>query len=145
MPAKKKKELEVMEEEQVQETVEEKNEEEQDLMVNESGEELLYPGGPTLAQVEEWKSQYGEVFLSEFDEDIFIWRILTRKEYKDIMKIPNSDSYYKEERFCEKAVIHPADYSFIKMSNGKAGIPTLLSEYIMQKSGFEANTAAMRL
>lgn len=110
-------------------------------------EQEIFPGGPTYNELEKWKSMYsGEVYLTEFDEeDVFVWRPIKRKEYKDIAKIQNADQFYKEERICEKSVLFPAGYGFMNMSNGKAGIPTLLHELILEKSGFVAKTGAMRL
>lgn len=110
-------------------------------------EQEIFPGGPTHNQLEKWKSAYnGEVYLTEFDEDtVFVWRPIKRKEYKDIAKIQNADNFYKEERICEKSVLFPTNYSFMHMSTGKAGVPTLLSELILEKSGFVAKTGAMRL
>jgi len=110
-------------------------------------EQEIFPGGPTHNDLEGWKAMYGgEVYLTEFDdEDIYVWRPIKRKEYKDIAKIQNADQFYREERICEKAVLFPAKYSFMNMSAGKAGIPTLLHELILEKSGFVAKTGAMRL
>lgn len=114
-------------------------------LIDADGKELLFPGGPTLDKVEEWKSQYGEIYLTEFEEDVFIWRSLTRKEYKDVMKVERADNFYKEERICDKVVIYPETYNFMQMAQGKAGIPTLISELVMEKSGFQAKTGALRL
>lgn len=115
-------------------------------LVGPDGEELLFPGGPSVLKLEEWKSQFSdEVYLTEFEEDIFLWRPITRKEYKGVMKVQNADSFYKEERICEACVLYPEQYNFMSMTNGKAGIPTLLAELIMEKSGFQAKTAAMKL
>lgn len=110
-------------------------------------EQEIFPGGPTHNELEKWKAQFnGEVYLTEFDdENIFVWRPIKRKEYKDIAKIQNADNFYKEERICEKSVLFPDKYSFMHMSVGKAGIPTLLHELILEKSGFVAKTGAMRL
>lgn len=107
----------------------------------------VFPGGPTYNDVEKWKSMYNnEVYLTEFDdENVFVWRPIKRKEYKDIAKLQNADNFYKEERICEKSILFPANYGFMNMSAGKAGIPTLLSELILEKSGFVAKTGAMRL
>lgn len=111
-----------------------------------NGEELLFPGGPALSQVEEWKSRYrDEVYLTEFEEEVFLWRPITRKEYKQVMKVQNADSFYKEERICEACILYPQQYNFMQMTAGKAGIPTLLAELIMEKSGFQAKTGAMKL
>ncbi|MFE4029165.1 tail chaperonin [Priestia sp. YIM B13551] len=110
-------------------------------------EQEIFPGGPTYNDLEKWKSMYaGEVYLTEFDEEnVFVWRPIKRKEYKDIAKIQNADQFYKEERICEKSMLFPEKYGFMNMSTGKAGIPTLLSEMILEKSGFVAKTGAMRL
>lgn len=116
-----------------------------ELMFDSEGNELLFPDGPTLAKIEEWKSLHGDIYLTEFDEDIFVWRSLRRKEYKEVMKINGADQYYKEERVVDKVMLYPENYNFISMSSGKAGIPTLLSELVMEKSGFQAKTGAMKL
>lgn len=114
--------------------------------IGEDGQALLFPGGPTLDQVEDWRSRFKDIFLTEFEEgDVIIWRALIRKEYKDIMKIQGADNYYKEERICEKVVLWPEKYGFMQMAQGKAGIPTLVAELVMEKSGFQAKTGAMRL
>lgn len=120
-------------------------EEENELMFDGDGNELLFPGGPTLVRIEEWKSLHGEVFLTEFDEEVFLWRTLKRKEYKEIMKINGADQYYKEERIVDRVALYPENYNFMAMTNGKAGIPTLLSELVMEKSGFQAKTGAMKI
>jgi hypothetical protein len=111
------------------------------------GEEEIFPGGPTRDQLEEWKSQFnGEIYMTEFDADeVFIWRPIRRKEYKDIAKIPNADQFYKEERIVTTCILYPKSFSAANMSFGKAGIPTLLSELIMEKSGFVAQTGSMKL
>lgn len=135
-------EIVMQEEEILEDVVTEEVEEEASFN---SDEEFLFPDGPTLNQVEEWKSLYKEIYATEFDEDIFIWRTLSRKEYKDIFKIQQADAFYREERICEKCILWPESYNFIAMSGGKAGIPSLLAEQIMDKSGFVAKTGAMRI
>lgn len=117
-----------------------------DELIGPDGEELIFQNGPSVAQVEEWKSRFNdEVYLTEFEEEIFLWRPITRKEYKQVMKINNADSFYKEERICEAVVLFPENYNFMVMTQGKAGIPTLLAELVMEKSGFQAKTGAMKL
>jgi hypothetical protein len=112
----------------------------------EDGASILFPGGPSLDQVEDWRSRFKDVFLTEFEDgEVVIWRSLIRKEYKDVMKIPNADNFYKEERICEKVVLWPENYGFMAMAQGKAGIPTLIAELVMEKSGFQAKTGAVRL
>ena len=112
----------------------------------ENGEKVLFPGGPSLDQVEAWRSQYKDIYLTEFDDmEVFIWRPLIRKEYKDVMKIQNADNHYKEERICERVVLWPQNYGFMAMTQGKAGVPTLIAELVMEKSGFQAQVGAKKL
>ncbi len=112
----------------------------------EDGTELAFLDGPTKDQVEDWRSRYKDVYLTDFEEgEVIVWRSLLRKEYKEIMKIPNADNYYKEERICERVVLWPENYGHLIMAQGKAGIPTLIAELVMEKSGFQARTGAMRL
>jgi len=113
----------------------------------EAGEELVFPDGPTYNDLEGWKSQFNnEIYMTEFDEgEAFIWRPIRRKEYKEISKIQGADQFFKEERICDKCVLFPKNYGYMNMTQGKAGIPSLLSELILEKSGFVAKTGAMRL
>lgn len=115
-------------------------------LIGADGEELLFPNGPSLSKIEEWKSRFNdEVYLTEFEEEVFLWRPISRKEYKQVMKVQSADSFYKEERICEAVILYPENYNFMVMTSGKAGIPTLLAELVMEKSGFQAKTGAMKL
>lgn len=107
----------------------------------EEGNEPIFPNGPTQKQVDEWKSKFGSIFMTDVDDDIFIWRTISRVEYKDIVKLKDADAMYREERMVEKCVLWPADYNFTSMSHGKAGTPSLLAEHIMNKSGFTEVTS----
>lgn len=127
--------------EEVLETEEQKDEDVQEFQptqkeLAEQGKELLFENGPTLNQVEEWKSRFNAIFCTEFEDTMFIWRTLTRLEYKEVLKVQNADALYREERICEKCILWPEEYSFVQMSGGKAGIPSILAEQIMEKSGF---------
>lgn len=108
--------------------------------------EPVFIGGPTIAEIDAWKEQYGQVYLTEVDDDdLFIWHVINRKEFKEIMKIADADAMYREERICEKCVLWPAEYSFTSMESGKAGTPTVLAEQIMERSGFSTKTGPIPL
>jgi len=102
------------------------------------GETLLFESGPTLNKVEEWRSLYGQVYATEFDDEVYIWRTLKRVEYKEILKIKGADALFREERICQKCIVWPEAYDFVDMASGKAGTPSILAEQIMDKSGFSA-------
>lgn len=99
----------------------------------------IFENGPTQNQIDEWKSRYGEIYVIEFDEERFIFRPLKRLEYKEVAKIKDADSLFKEERICEKCVLWPENYGFTAMSQGKAGYPSQLADYIFAKSGWNAS------
>lgn len=111
-------------------------------------EDLLFPAGPTIEDVEEWKSRYnGEVFLTDFEDgEIYLWRPINRKEYKSIMAIEGSTGMYREEAICQTVILWPKGNISTKLRTfGKAGVPTLLSELILEKSGYNPNTQTIRL
>ncbi len=110
-----------------------------------AGDKVIFPEGPTRNKVEEWKSLYGSVFMTEVDEDIFVWRTITRTEYKEILKLKQADALYREERICEKCVLWPEDYDFLQMGQGGAGVPSLLAEQVMDKSGFTPKGESQKL
>lgn len=109
-------------------------------------QEALYSGGPAQVNIDKWKEEFGQVYMTEMDEDeIFIWRVLSRKEFKELMKIDNADAMYREERMTETCVLWPEGYNFTTISTGKAGIPTVLAEQIMERSGFAPKTGPILL
>lgn len=140
----KKQEIEMKEEEFI--VMPEEIEEIDPDLVDSEGNELLFEEGPTINYIEEMKSIHGFVYLTEIEEgEFFLWRPLARKEFKEIMKIEGTDALFREEKVCETCVIWPKKYNFMSMNSGKAGTPTLLSEQIMEKSGFAAKTGPMML
>ena len=105
----------------------------------------IYPGGPLRSLVDSWKKQYGEVYITEIGEDAYVWRPLNRFEYKTIVALRNTDPLQREELICEQCVLFPVDYDISSMANGKAGVPALLAENIMEASGFTRSSAPQML
>lgn len=106
----------------------------------------IFPGGPTRNKVEEWKAKYGEIFSIEFGDDTFIYRSINRMEYKNILNTEgNATRFWREERMTELAILWPEDYDNNDIVEGKAGVPTVLSEWIMRSSGFEASSGPRKL
>lgn len=103
--------------------------------------EPVFPGGPTRAQIAEWKARYGRVYATNFGTDerpeIYIWRTLNRLEFKELARSSagKSDGMWKEERLIEKCVLWPP-ISGTAVNSLRAGIPTVLADQIMERSGF---------
>jgi hypothetical protein len=51
----------------------------------------------------------------------------------------------REETICQTVTLWPGDYNYKDMAVQKAGIPSTLSEIIMEKSGFTKNYAVEEL
>lgn len=85
-------------------------------------------------QIEEWKNTYwGSVYLSEINEEVYIWRGLSRSEFKKANEY-FEDDYDRAEFVCRTCVLHPEidDYSVDMF----AGVPETLTEQILAQSGF---------
>lgn len=107
--------------------------------------EEVFPGGPTWADVAEWKSKYGEVYHVVINGQDYIFRPLTRLEYKNIMRSRENDPYFREEKTCEVCVLWPKDFKGAVLASAPAGVPTILAEHIMERSGFTLEAAARPL
>lgn len=97
-------------------------------------EEIYMPNQETI---NEWKKEFkNRVYSIKLtDKDIFIWRPLTRKEFKELNQL-EADALTKEESLCEICILWPENYGADEIENGIAGAPTILAEHIMQTSGF---------
>ncbi|GIN55163.1 MULTISPECIES: hypothetical protein [Bacillus subtilis group] len=102
--------------------------------------------GPTRKEIEGWKNKYsGYIYFVPFEGDVFIFRALQRPEYREIVSNTTLTALDREEAFTEKCVIYPYDFSLEKIKKSRAGIASLLAEMIMEKSGFVAQTAPIKL
>ena len=101
-------------------------------------EEFLYAGGPTVSEVDGWKRKYegASIYASKILEEMFVFRTINRFEYKQLIRQSNLDASQREEIICETTVLHPYNYNWRSMAKREAGIPSTLSQIIMQKSGF---------
>ncbi|MEW6770008.1 MAG: tail chaperonin [Bacillota bacterium] len=112
-----------------------------DVVVQEQADVAL--PGYTQEQVEAWKAQYGQVYVSEFGEgEVFVWRCITRAEYRKIMSMQRLDMWQREEEICKICVLDPEGYNY---ATAKAGIATILAEQILNKSGFIVDSLPQEL
>lgn len=101
-------------------------------------DEPLFVGGPTKSQLDSWKKQWEgyDIYVTEIQEQYFIFRTLNRFEYKQIVALPNVDALQREEIICETVTLFPYSYKWDVMAKEKAGLPSTFSQIIMEKSGF---------
>lgn len=108
----------------------------------------LFEGGPTKAQIDEWKSQFKKVYVTEVaDEQYIVWRTLRRAEYRklvsDLENQVASNQYSQaeanmnnEEAMAQLCMLWPAETSVQSIAAGLAGMPSIIAQQIMEASGF---------
>src|SRR5699024_10310401 len=99
---------------------------------------------PTREEVEGWKDKHGHIYFTSFDADIYVWRAVTRAEYKELSASDES-IFDREEAYVDLCVLYPRNFKAADLTKGGAGIPTTLTEMIMQKSGFVAQSIPIKL
>ena len=83
------------------------------------------------ALIDEAFQKYDAVFFSEIEGQLFAYRPLGRKEYKDIIEDVNITDLDKQDKICKTVLFYPPDFDFDECS---AGIPDKLYNDVMEKS-----------
>lgn len=107
----------------------------------------IWTGGPKAGKVIEWMEQYKKVYTTSFDwDDHVVWRPLKRREQAQITNhlesLPQEMTEMEinmvnEELICKTCVLYP-DFSNQDFDDLLAGIPTLIAQQILERSGFTA-------
>lgn len=112
-------------------------------------ETILWENGPTAGQLVAWKNQYKKIIITSIDVDEHVvWRRLTRPEYRNIVRqieqLISSNKFtqaeanlFNEEILCQVCCLHPT-FSTADFDNVPAGLPAILSQQILETSGFNA-------
>lgn len=112
-------------------------------------DEEIWPGGPTAGHIKKWKEQHGEVYVTSISYDKHIvWRVLTRIEYKSLVKkmesmIQNGElssaeaNMWNEEAITELCTLYPK-YNASLLTGVMAGMPSLIAQEVLEASGFVA-------
>lgn len=109
----------------------------------------IFENGPTAGQIKAWKKQHGEVYVTSisFDKHI-VWRVLSRMEYKQLVKKMESlmqagqlstaeANMWNEEAIAELCILFPG-YNKAALTSDMAGLPSLISQEVLEASGFVA-------
>lgn len=109
----------------------------------------LYPGGPTFAQINAWKDQHGEVFVTDFAGKYYVWRTMSRFEYRNIMRkleqavssgqVSQGEAQMNnEDDIAELCILHPP-YRRTEAAGHLAGVAATISQQVMEASAFVAS------
>jgi hypothetical protein len=88
-----------------------------------------------------WKEKYWNLYYTEIDGEEFLFRELSRLEYRTGIRLYEDDSSSLEEYICRTCVLEPEDYDYEDCPS--AGLPTSLSTQILYESGFLEDTGKM--
>jgi hypothetical protein len=112
-------------------------------------DQVIFDDGPTAGQIKAWKKQYGEVYVTSisFDKHV-VWRVLSRIEYKQLVKkmeqlvqagqLSSAEAnMWNEEAISEMCILFPS-YDKKALTNEMAGLPSLISQEVLEASGFVA-------
>lgn len=138
----------------INEVIEEIEEDEEEVFKGADGQmytkrqwlEPVHVGGPTRKEIEGWKEKYGKnkVCMIVVSGEIFIFRTLKRPEYREVLRDQDHTALDREEIFSEKCTLYPYDFS-TKSDKWDAGVCTILSDAIIDRSGFVSTTGIIRL
>jgi len=78
------------------------------------------------------RQDHKTLYTYQFGDDVFIYRPIGRKEYKDLYLNNRIDDVTKEEVLCQICVLYPPDYDFEDCE--EAGLPTTLASEIIKNS-----------
>lgn len=124
----------------------EEDEEEYDSTKMDPDEEL-WPGGPNFAQINAWKEQFGDIYVTSVTpEKHVVWRTLTRFEYRRLIKTLEQQlatgqvsqgeaNLNNEEAIAEMCILYP-EYSRQNSAGNMAGIASTIAQQVMEASAF---------
>jgi hypothetical protein len=81
--------------------------------------------------VQDTLDKYEAAFFLQIEGQLFIYRPITRKEYRNIYKNQELSNYEKQDEICRTVLVYPLNYDFDECP---AGIPNKLFDEILEKS-----------
>ena len=110
------------------------------------------PGGPTLAEIQAWRTQYDSIYVLPLrDDDWYVWRYLELREWREIQAQlgavpPEGVEKFIQEKVLQACVVWPREKLLVEKESQRlpAGLIELLYEVIMAGSYFMAPEQALQ-
>lgn len=91
-----------------------------------------------------WRKDYKNIYKTVIDDEVYIWRKIKRSEYIEIHnsifnneEIPDDLKFWiKQEEITKAVLLYPYDAE--EVIEESAGIPTVISQDCLNRSGFGA-------
>jgi len=95
-------------------------------------------------QLDSWKREFGEIYRTDLNDQVYIWHKLRRKDYIEVMSdeslnaIENGDLrvFMRQEKILRKGVLYPSGEELEYLIDNNAGVAGNISDEIMLASGF---------
>jgi hypothetical protein len=95
-------------------------------------------------QLDSWKHEFGEIYRTDLNDQVYIWHKLRRKDYIEVMSdeslnaIDNGDLrvFMRQEKILRKGVLYPSGEELEYLIDNNAGVAGNISDEIMLASGF---------
>lgn len=81
----------------------------------------------------EFKKNHRNVYVYQVDNQVYIYRTLTRKEYREILEDKRFNDFEKEEIICDTCLLYPSPDN-MDWDAVDAGVPTELMKQIRKNS-----------
>jgi hypothetical protein len=92
---------------------------------------------PEKDQIDAWKKEHGGVILVRYPYGLmFIHRLLSRSEYRELIYTPFPTFEAREDEIVKKTLLWPALDVPACFAGRFQGVPSTLSEYVLDRSGF---------
>ena len=82
--------------------------------------------------LERFKGSYKNIYIYQFENQVFIYHSVGRKDYKNLVLDKSLSEAEKEEMLCKICTLFPVEYNFSDCE--EAGLPTRLAEEIVKNS-----------
>lgn len=76
-------------------------------------------------------AEHGNICFGEYNDEIYIYKLLSRRAYKNLIANPNLTQIEKEDEVCKECILWPRNFD---PDECDAGLPTHLFEQIMTNS-----------
>jgi len=106
----------------------------------------LFPGGPLMTEFMAWQKDFPDMYIVDDlpDGNVYIYRTITRYEYKQLQALPNTDPLQREELIIDRCMLYPV-ITYEDMSSAMAGVISILAQHILTSSGFVKNSVPRKL
>lgn len=82
--------------------------------------------------LEKLKGSYKNLYIFQFENQVFVYHSIGRKDYKNLVLDKSLSEAEKEEMLCKICTLFPVEYNFSDCE--EAGLPTRLAEEIVKNS-----------